>query len=80
MDRSSAKPQLKLSSFLLVRIKLTLIHLPLSEIYNMYGAGILEQSVGAWNRLGIGWSYRSARLYRLAESIPWNRFLGSLKV
>jgi hypothetical protein len=22
----------------------------------------------------------SARLYRLAESIPWNRFLGSLKV
>ncbi len=28
------------------------------------------------NRVGIGLSYRSARL---AESIAWNRFLGSLK-
>ncbi len=25
-------------------------------------------------------SYRPVRLHRLAESIPWNRFLGSLKV
>jgi hypothetical protein len=25
-------------------------------------------------------SYRPARLHRLAESIPWNRILGSLKV
>jgi hypothetical protein len=25
-------------------------------------------------------SYRLARLHRLAESIPWNRFLGSLNI
>jgi hypothetical protein len=25
-------------------------------------------------------SYRPARLHELAESVPWNRFLGSLKV
>ncbi len=25
-------------------------------------------------------SYRAARLHRLAELIPWNQFLGSLKV
>jgi hypothetical protein len=43
-------------------------------------AGILEQSMGARNRVGIGLSHRPARLHRLAESIPWNRFLGSLKV
>jgi hypothetical protein len=42
--------------------------------------GILEQSVGARNRVGIGLSYLTARLHRLAELIPWNRFLGSLKV
>ncbi len=27
-----------------------------------------------------GMSYRPARLHRLAEPIPWNRFLGSLNV
>jgi hypothetical protein len=43
-------------------------------------AGILEHSMEARNRVGIGLSYRPARLHRLAESIPWNRFLGSLKV
>jgi hypothetical protein len=43
-------------------------------------AGILEQSMGAGNRVGIGFSYRPARLYRLAELILWNRFLDSLKV
>ncbi len=43
-------------------------------------AGILEQSMGARNRVGIGFfSYRPAWLHRLAELIPWNRFLGSLK-
>jgi hypothetical protein len=26
---------------------------------------------GAWNRIGIGLSYRPARLHRLAELIPW---------
>ncbi len=34
-------------------------------------AGIFKHSVGL--------SYRPARLHRLAELIPWNRFLGSLK-
>jgi hypothetical protein len=33
-------------------------------------AGILEQSMGARNRVGIGLSYRPARLQRLAELIP----------
>jgi hypothetical protein len=31
--------------------------------------GIFEQSIGARNQVGIGFSYRPARLYRLAESI-----------
>jgi hypothetical protein len=30
--------------------------------------------------LGRGLTYRPARQHRLAESIPWNRFLGLLKV
>jgi hypothetical protein len=34
----------------------------------------------ARNRVGIGLSYRPARLHRLAESIPRNRFLSSLIV
>jgi hypothetical protein len=37
-------------------------------------AGIVKQSVGARNRVGIGLSYRPARLHRLAELIPWNTF------
>jgi hypothetical protein len=44
------------------------------------GAGIFKLSMGARNRAGIGLSYRPARLHRLAEFIPWNRFLGSIKV
>jgi hypothetical protein len=36
--------------------------------------------MGDRNRVGIGLSYRPARLHSLAELIPWNRFLGSLKV
>ncbi len=43
-------------------------------------AGIFKQSMGARNRVGIGLSYRPARLHSLAELVPWNRFLGSLKV
>ncbi len=38
------------------------------------------QSMGARNRVGIGLSYRPARLHSLAELVPWNRFLGSFKV
>jgi hypothetical protein len=44
------------------------------------GAGIIEQSMGARNGVGIGLSNRPARLHSLAKSIPWNRFLGSLQV
>jgi hypothetical protein len=44
-----------------------------------YRAGIFIPTMGAGNRVGIGLSYRPARLHRLAEFIPWNRFLGSLK-
>jgi hypothetical protein len=43
-------------------------------------AGIFRQSMGARNRVGIGLSYRPARPHKLAEWIPWNRFLGSLKI
>jgi hypothetical protein len=41
---------------------------------------ISKQSMGARNRVGIGLSYRPAKLHSLAELVPWNRFLGSLKV
>jgi hypothetical protein len=47
------------------------------------GAGILEQSIGGGggrNRVGIGLLYRPAKIHRLLESIPWNRFLGPIKV
>jgi hypothetical protein len=43
-------------------------------------AGIFKQSMEARNRVGIGLSYRPARLHRLAEFIPWTRFLGSIDV
>jgi hypothetical protein len=49
-------------------------------VHRPASARILEQSMGARNRVGIGLSYRPARLQRLAELIPWNGFLGSLKV
>ncbi len=49
-------------------------------ILKITSAGILEQSFGARNRVGIGLSYRPARLHRLAESILWKRFLKSLKI
>ncbi len=43
-------------------------------------AGIFKESLGARNRGGIELSYRSARLHRLAEFIPWDRFLGFINV
>jgi hypothetical protein len=46
----------------------------------LYRAGIFKISMGARHRLGIGLSYRPARLHRLAELMPWHRFLGSIKV
>jgi hypothetical protein len=45
----------------------------------IYRAGIFKQSMGARNRVGIGLSYRPARLQRIAEFIPLNRFPGSIK-
>ncbi len=39
---------------------------------------IFKQSMEARNRVGIGLSYWPSRLHRLAEFIPWNRFLGSI--
>jgi hypothetical protein len=47
---------------------------------NVSSACIFKESVGARNRVGIGLSYRPARLHRLAEFVPWNRFLGVIKV
>ncbi len=40
-------------------------------------AGIVEQSMGARNWVGIGLPFRPTKLHRLADSIPWNRFMGS---
>ncbi len=45
-----------------------------------YWAGIFKNSMGARHRLGTGLSYRPARLHRLAELMPWHRFLGSIQV
>ncbi len=45
-----------------------------------YRAGIFKQSMGARSQVVLGLSYRPARLHRLAESMPWNLFLGSLNV
>jgi hypothetical protein len=47
---------------------------------SLYRVEIFKQSMGARNRVVIGLSYRPARLHRLAEFIPWNRFLGSIIV
>ncbi len=43
-------------------------------------AGIFKKSMGARHRVGIGLSYRPARLHGLAELMPWNRFLSSINV
>jgi hypothetical protein len=50
------------------------------KMVSLLCAGIFKQSLGARGRLGIGLSYRPARLHSLAELVPRNRFLGSLKV
>ncbi len=47
----------------------------LAVLYFDSSAKILEQSMGARNRVGTGLSYWLSRLHRLAESIPWNRSL-----
>ncbi len=48
------------------------------SVWKRLRAGILEQSLGAKNRAGIGLYYRPTRLHRLADLIPWNQLLGSL--
>jgi hypothetical protein len=56
--------------------------IPRNQLRQAYVASavMVKQSVGARNRVGIGFSCRPTRLHRLDELIPWNRFLGSLKV
>ncbi len=43
-------------------------------------ARIFKKSMGARLRGGIGFSYRPARLHRLAEFIPWNQFRGPINI
>jgi hypothetical protein len=50
---------------------------PIKQVINC--DGILEQS-RAKNQVEIELPYRPARLHMLVESIPWNKFLGSLQV
>ncbi len=40
----------------------------------------LKKSMGARHRGGIGFSYRPARLHRLAEFIPLNQFRGTINI
>ncbi len=46
----------------------------------LFWAGIFKEAMGARNRGRRGLSYRPARLHRLAEFIPWNRFRGPIHV
>jgi hypothetical protein len=50
-----------------------------AQSLNVICAAILGQSMGVRNRVGIGLSYRPARLHRLAESTPWELIPGLLK-
>jgi hypothetical protein len=68
-----------LSSFIVVDCRLSSGRLSIVG-HSLSRAGIFKQSMGARNQVGIGLSYRPARLHRLAEFIPWNRFLGSMNV
>jgi hypothetical protein len=43
-------------------------------------AGISEQSMGGQEPSRMGFSCWPARLHRLAVSVSWNRFLGSIEV
>ncbi len=51
----------------------TLLHLPPLRFHSVEGcrAGIFKKFMGARHRGGIGFSYRPARLHRLAEFISW---------
>jgi hypothetical protein len=56
--------------------------LVLFAVLSLYvvSAGTFKQFMRARNRVGIGLSYRPARLHSLSELVHRNRFLGSLKV
>jgi hypothetical protein len=56
------------------------VHFHARFYVSMPSAGIFKQSMGARNRVGIGLSYRPARIHSLTELFPGNRFLGSLRV
>jgi hypothetical protein len=56
------------------------MHIHTLCLYSVYRAGIFKKSMGAKNQMGIGLSYRPARLHKLAEFMPWNQFLGSINV
>ncbi len=47
---------------------------PTCRLFVYIRAGIFKKSMGARHRGGIGFSYRPARLHRLAEFIPWHQF------
>ena len=51
--------------------------LPLTRIQSW---NFKKKSMRARHQVGIGLSYRPARLHRLAELMPWNRFVGSINV
>jgi hypothetical protein len=67
----------KLSSHFPNQISLAICS-PRPEFVNVYGAQESIQRMIPPAYLGL--SYRPARLHRLVESIPWNRFLSSLNV
>jgi hypothetical protein len=54
--------------------------LAFKSLFGIQCAGIFKQSMGARNRVGIGLSYRPARLHTLAELIPWNQFRGPINI
>ncbi len=45
-----------------------------------FRAGIFKKSMGVRHRGGIGFSYRPARLHRLAEFIPWHQFRSPINI
>ncbi len=70
--------------FIFVRTVLTSVNIVLfyvsAELPSSIQCWSFKTIYGATNQVGIGLLYWPARLQRLAEFIPWNKFLGSLKV
>jgi hypothetical protein len=55
--------------------KMCVFCLPFPTVLEFFKQSIM----GVRNQVGIGLSYRPARLHRLPESIPYNQFLDSSK-